>query len=81
MYFLELIIFEFNQVFHFFQVRGWTYVEMRGFGRLLEAVVEFRTDMEARDAIILDGKMWGTSKLKVTKKENAGKLHFPSWLL
>ena len=51
---------------------------MRGFGRFLDAVVEFRSDSDARDALILNGKMWGTSKLKVTKKEIAGKLHFPS---
>ena len=55
---------------------------MRGFGRLLEAVVEFRTDSDARDATtILDGKTWGTSKLKVTKKEKAGNILIVSFLV
>ena len=54
---------------------------MRGFGRLLEAVVEFRSDTDARDALILDGKMWGTSKLKVTKKEKAGNILTVSFLV
>ena len=71
----------FKDFYHFFQIRGWTFVDMKGFGRLLEAVVTFRTNIEARDALILNGKMWGTSKLEVTKKEITGKLLFPSWLL
>ena len=49
---------------------------MQGFGRSLEAVVDFREDRDAKDALILDGKMWNTSMLKVTKKENAGNYTF-----
>ena len=43
--------------------------------------MEFRTDSDARDALILDGRMWGTSKLKVTKKEKAGNILMVSFLV
>ena len=46
---------------------------MQGAGK---ATVDFREDRDARDALILNGRMWGDVQLEVTKTTGSGNL---SW--
>ena len=42
---------------------------MQGGGK---ATVDFREDRDARDALILNGRMWGNVQLEVTKTTSSG---------